>query len=59
MNIIKIKNNLVNLNEINTIQYDESEDVVDIYFKNGLLISIENIDEYYFKDLYNRITNML
>ena len=59
MNNIKIKNNLVNLNEINTIQYDESKDVIDIYFKNGLLISIENVDEYYFKELYNRINNML
>ena len=59
MNTIKIKNNLVNLNEINTIQYDDKEDVIDIYFKNGLLISIENVDEYYFKDLYKRITNML
>lgn len=59
MIIIKIKNNLVNLNEINTIQYDESKDVVDIYFKNGLLISIENVDQYYFKDIYNRIDNLL
>ena len=59
MKIIKIRNNYVNLNEINTIQYDEKEDVIDIYFKNGLLISIENVDEYYFKELYNRINNML
>ena len=59
MNIIKIKNNLVNLNEINTIQYDESKDVIDIYFKNGLLISIENADKQYFTELYVRIDNML
>lgn len=59
MKIIKIKNNLVNLNEINTIQYDEKEDVIYIYFKNGLLVTIENIDNIYFKDLYDRIYNML
>lgn len=59
MNIIKIKNNLVNLNEINTIQYDDKESTIDIYFKNGLLVTIDDVDEYYFKELFNRINNML
>lgn len=59
MKIIKIKNNLVNLDEINTIQYDKNEETIDIYFKNGLLVSIDDVDEYYFKELYNRINNML
>lgn len=59
MKIIKIKNNLVNLDEINTIQYDEKEETIDIYFKNGLLVSIDDVDIYYFKELYNRINNML
>ena len=59
MKIIKIKNNLVNLNEINTIQYDEKEETIDIYFKNGLLITIEDVDDYYFDCLYTRINNML
>lgn len=59
MNIIKIKNNLVNLNEINTIQFDDKESTIDIYFKNGLLVTIDDVDEYYFKELFNRINNML
>lgn len=59
MNIIKIKNNLVNLNEINTIQFDVKESTIDIYFKNGLLVTIDDVDEYYFKELFNRINNML
>ena len=59
MKNIKIKNNIVNLNEINVIEFDEKEQTIDVYFKNGLLISIENVDEYYFKDLYTRINNML
>lgn len=59
MNIIKIKNNLVNLNEINTIQYDDKECTIDIYFKNGLLVTIDDVDKYYFKELFNRINNML
>lgn len=58
MNIIKIKNKLVNLNEINAIIYDENTATIDVYFKTGLLISID-ADELYFKDLYNRINNML
>lgn len=59
MNIIKIKNNLVNLNEINTMQFDKKESTIDIYFKNGLLVTIDDVDEYYFKELFNRINNML
>ena len=59
MNIIKIKNNLVNLNEINTIQYDDKESTIDIYFKNGLLVTIDDVDKYYFKELFIRINNML
>lgn len=59
MKNIKIKNNIVNLNEINVIEFDKEEQTIDVYFKNGLLISIENVDEYYFKDLYIRINNML
>lgn len=58
MKIIKIKNNIINLNEINTIQFDYTTETIDIYFKSGLLISID-ADEVYFKDLYNRITNMI
>lgn len=58
MRIIKIKNTIVNLNEINTIQFDDKTETIDIYFKTGLLISIDS-DELYFKDLYNRILNML
>lgn len=59
MKNIKIKNNIVNLNEINVIEFDEKEETIDVYFKNGLLITIENVDEYYFKELYTRINNML
>lgn len=59
MNIIKIKNNLVNLNEINTIQYDDKESTIDIYFKNGLLVTIDDVDEEYYVQLYVRINNML
>ena len=59
MKIIKIKNNLVNLNEINTIQYDDKDETIDIYFKNGLLVTIDNVNDIYFKDLYDRIYNML
>lgn len=59
MKVIQIKNNLVNLNEVNTIQFDDKESTIDIHFKNGLLVTIDNVDEYYFKDLFNRINNML
>lgn len=58
MKIIQIKNNLVNLNEVNTIQFDEKEQTIDIYFKNGLLISID-ADNHYFKELFNRINIVL
>lgn len=58
MKVIQIKNNLVNLNEVNTIQYDDKEETIDIYFKNGLLISID-ADKHYFKDLFNRINIVL
>ena len=59
MKIIKIRNNYVNLNEVNTIQYDKKEQTIDVYFKNGLLITIEDVDDYYFDCLYTRINNML
>ena len=59
MKIIKIRNNYINLNEINTIQYDKKEQTIDVYFKNGLLITIEDVNDYYFDCLYTRINNML
>ena len=59
MKIIKIRNNYINLNEVNTIQYDKKQETIDVYFKNGLLITIEDVDVYYFDCLYTRINNML
>lgn len=55
MKFIKIKDYIVNLNEIIDIEFDKYSKSLLINFKNDGRLLIEEIDQYYFKDLVNII----